>query len=73
MIFSGLKVRGKTVNIAFELSNISKQVARTDVLTTHMANPPTFIFILLFIAFCGAESSMIEVLLFGIEIETPVI
>ena len=38
-----------------------------------MANLPTFIFILLFIVFLGAESSMIKVLLFGIEIETPVI
>ena len=50
-----------------------KQVARADVLTTHMANLPTFIFILLFIVFWGAESSMIKVLLFGIQIEIPVI
>ena len=69
---TGLKVGGKTVNIAFELSNISKQIARTDVLATHMANLPTFIFILLFIVFWGAESSMIKVLLFSLEIETPV-
>ena len=48
---TGLKVGGKTVNVAFELSNISKQIARTDVLATHMANLPTFIFILLFIVF----------------------
>ena len=47
----GLKVGGKTVSIAFELSNISKQIARTNVLATHMANLPTFIFILLFIVF----------------------
>ena len=69
---AGLKVGGKTVSIAFELSNISEQIARTDVLATHMANLPTFIFILLFIVFWGAESSMIKVLLFGLEIETPV-
>ena len=55
---------GKTVNIAFELSNISKQIARKDFLTTHMANLPTFTFILLFIAFCGAGSSMIKALFF---------
>ena len=59
-----LKVGGKTVNIAFELSNISKQIAHTDFLTTHMANLLTFTFILLFIAFCGAEFSMIKVLFF---------